>query len=212
MIAFRGKMSTQPPLYSIAKTEQKHAPTPFLQQKRRSVYFYHMLSPLRTSHLPLLPISFAGINGGFARTFSPEELGLYKQKLSQFRLYWHDVVNESNPTSVAIVSPPMNTSTAFGFVTMIDNPLTEGPGSSSKWIGRAQGFYASASQEEVGLLMAMNSAIMEGKYNGSTITVFGMNMVFSKVRKMPVIGGKGLFRFARGYVQARTHSSDPTTG
>lgn len=40
--------------------------------------------------------------------------------------------------------------------------------------------------------MAMNFAILEGKYNGSTITVFGRNSVFDKVREMPVIGGKVL--------------------
>ncbi|KAB1227900.1 Dirigent protein 19 [Morella rubra] len=84
---------------------------------------------------------------------------------------------------------------------MIDDPLTLGPKLSSKLIGRAQGFYALASQEEVGLLMAMNFAFTEGKYNGSTITVLGRNAVFTKVREMPVIGGSGLFRFATGYVQ-----------
>lgn len=82
----------------------------------------------------------------------------------------------------------------------------------SKLVGRAQGFYASACQSNVGLLMSMNFAIMEGKYNGSTFTVLGRNMVFSKVREMAVVGGSGLFRFARGYVEAKTHSLNLSTG
>ncbi|KAF7825479.1 dirigent protein 22-like [Senna tora] len=95
---------------------------------------------------------------------------------------------------------------------MIDNPLTLGPKLSSKLVGRAQGFYASASQSEIGLLMAMNFAFIEGKYNGSTITVLGRNPVFNKVREMPVIGGSGLFRFARGYAEARTNWFSANTG
>ncbi|GLT50952.1 hypothetical protein SLA2020_244060 [Shorea laevis] len=83
---------------------------------------------------------------------------------------------------------------------------------SSKMVGRARGFYALASQEEIGLLMSMNFAFTEGKYSGSAITVLGRNTVFSKVREMPVIGGSGLFRFARGYVQARIHTFYQKTG
>ncbi|GLU19516.1 hypothetical protein SLE2022_357630 [Rubroshorea leprosula] len=95
---------------------------------------------------------------------------------------------------------------------MIDNPLTLGPKLSSKMVGKAQGFYSSASQEGVGLLMAMNFAFMEGKYNGSTITILGRNPVFAEVREMPVVRGSGLFWFARGYVQARTQWLDNNTG
>lgn len=95
---------------------------------------------------------------------------------------------------------------------MIDNPLTLGPNLSSKLVGRAQGFYALPSQEEVGLLMSMNFAFTEGKYNGGTITVLGRNPIFNKVREMPVIEGSGLFRFARGYVHARTNTLNLTTG
>ncbi|KHN26493.1 hypothetical protein glysoja_043655 [Glycine soja] len=65
---------------------------------------------------------------------------------------------------------------------------------------------------EIGLLMAMNFAFIEGKYNGSTITILGRNCVFHKVREMPVIGGSGLFRFARGYAEARTHWFDLKAG
>lgn len=95
---------------------------------------------------------------------------------------------------------------------MIDNPLTIKPDLSSKVVGKAQGFYGLASQEEVGLLMAMNFVFTEGKYNGSTITILGRNAVFNKVREMPVIGGSGLFRFASGYAQVKTHYFDIKNG
>ncbi|PKI30977.1 hypothetical protein CRG98_048632, partial [Punica granatum] len=61
---------------------------------------------------------------------------------------------------------------------MIDNALTLGPDPSSKLVGRAQGFYAQTAQDQVDLLMAMNFTFVEGKYNGSSITVLGRNPVF----------------------------------
>ncbi|XP_057781100.1 dirigent protein 22-like [Salvia miltiorrhiza] len=133
-----------------------------------------------------------------------------KQKMSQFRLYWHDITSGNPPSSLPIVKPV--TKTGFGQVNMIDNPLTLGPELSSKTVGKAQGFYGLASQEELGLLMAMNFFFTTGKYNGSSITILGRNAVFDHVREMPVIGGSGLFRWARGYVQARTHDFNPKTG
>ena len=102
--------------------------------------------------------------------------------------------------------------TFFGTVLVMDDPLTVGPEPSSKLVGRAQGIYASTSQEEVGFLMALTFAFMDGKYNGSSLSVLGRNAVFSGVREMPIVGGSGLFRFARGYAQARTHTSNFQTG
>ncbi|KAF5447974.1 hypothetical protein F2P56_033483 [Juglans regia] len=153
------------------------------------------------------------IDHGFVRRLDRRLLGLKKEKLSHFRFYWQDILGGRNPTAVQIV-PPVNksSSTFFGEINMIDDPLTLEPNLSSKLIGRAQGFYALASQEEVGLLMIMNFAFIEGKYNGSTITVLGRNAVFTKVREMAVIGGSGLFRFARGYAQAKTYKFDNKTG
>ncbi|KAB1222416.1 Dirigent protein 19 [Morella rubra] len=106
-----------------------------------------------------------------------------------------------------------NTSlTGFGAVVMIDDPLTVRPELSSKLVGRAQGIYASASQTEVGLLMVLNFVFMEGKYNGSSLSVLGRNSVFSAVRELPIVGGSGLFRFARGYAHASTHTFDLGSG
>ncbi|XP_043692236.1 dirigent protein 19-like [Telopea speciosissima] len=158
----------------------------------------------------ILPVAASS----FGETLNRRSLGLKKEKLSHFRFYWHDILSGRNPTAVRVAraSTTNSSSTGFGLMFMIDDPLTVGPEVKSKLVGKAQGFYASASQQEVGLLMAMNFAFMEGKYNGSTITILGRNTVFSAVREMPVIGGSGLFRFARGYVQVKTHSFNFTSG
>ncbi|KAF3338428.1 dirigent protein 22-like isoform X1 [Carex littledalei] len=126
--------------------------------------------------------------------------------LSHFRFYWHDIVSGHNPTSVRVAEAPgTNTSsTLFGTVFMIDDPLTTGPDMDSKLVGRAQGFYGFAGLKKTGLLMAMNIVLIDGKYNGSTITILGHNDVVSAVREMPIVDGSGLFRFARGYVVLHT--------
>nr|QBA29399.1 dirigent family protein [Panax notoginseng] len=160
-----------------------------------------------------LTISATGENNTtFAKPINTKKLGLGKQKLTHLQVYWHDILSGQKPTAVPVMTPPKGSESGFGSVSMIDDPLTQGPELSSKLIGRAQGLYGLASQEGVNLLMAMNFVFIEGKYNGSTITVFGRNAVFDKVREMPVIGGSGLFRYARGYVQATTHNFDSKTG
>ena len=54
--------------------------------------------------------------------------------------------------------------------------------------------------------MVMSFAFTDGKYNGSTFIVLGRNNINAEVREMPIIGGSGLFRFARGYALASTYS------
>ncbi|XP_047321176.1 dirigent protein 22-like [Impatiens glandulifera] len=149
----------------------------------------------------------------FGSRMNPKLLRMNKEKLTHFRFYWHDVVSGPKPSSVTVVPPITNGSTTFfGLVNIIDNPLTLGPNITSKRVGQGQGLYASASLEEIGLLMLMNIAFTEGEYNGSTFTVLGRNTVFSKVREMAVVGGSGIFRLARGYVQAKTYFLDLKSG
>ncbi|MED6158975.1 Dirigent protein 19 [Stylosanthes scabra] len=145
----------------------------------------------------------------FVRPINRSLLGLNKEeRVSHFKFYWHDIVSGKNPTSVQVIPPTnkVNTTTFFGLVNILDNPLTLGPTLSSKLVGRAQGFYASTGQTEVDLLMAMNFVFVDEKYNGSSITILGRNPVFSKTRELAVIGGSGAFRFARGYAQLKTYS------
>ncbi|CAG7882496.1 unnamed protein product [Brassica rapa] len=165
-----------------------------------------------TSHIFLLAaIVSAGKGENFAKNIDRKHLGLRKEKLTFFRVYWHDIQSGSNPSSV-VLRPPLSNSSFFGAVTMIDNRLTTAVSVNSTLVGQAQGMYAGTGQHEASALMVMNFAFKTGKYNGSTISILGRNAVFTKVREMPVIGGSGLFRFARGYVEARTKWLNVKTG
>lgn len=95
---------------------------------------------------------------------------------------------------------------------MMDDALTTDVMKNSTVVGQAQGIYAGAAQGEIGLLMVMNFAFKTGKYNGSTITILGRNVVMEKAREMSVVGGSGMFGFARGYVEARTKFLDLKSG
>ncbi|KAK7336688.1 hypothetical protein VNO77_17234 [Canavalia gladiata] len=150
----------------------------------------------------------------FYRSVSPTSLGLQKEKLSHLHFYFHDIVSGPNPTAITVAKAHMSPTspTAFGIVNMADDPLTIGPEPGSKLVGKAQGIYGSACQDELGLLMIMNFVFTEEKYNGSTLSLLGRNAVFSAVREMPIVGGSGAFRFARGYAQAKTHTFDLKTG
>ncbi|XP_004153955.1 dirigent protein 22 [Cucumis sativus] len=146
---------------------------------------------------------------------SPEKLGIRRrEKLSHLHFYFHDIVSGRNPTALIVVPPPSSNAsrTLFGAVVMTDDPLTERPEIGSKLLGKAQGFYAGASKTEFGLLMVMNFAFVEGKYNGSYLSILGRNTIMSAVREMPVVGGGGLFRFARGYALAKTHALNFSSG
>jgi len=52
----------------------------------------------------------------------------------------------------------------------------------------------------------------EGKYNGSSLTIMGRNLLSLKVREMPIIGGTSLFRLSRGHIQTNTYSSNLKNG
>ncbi|KAM2126599.1 hypothetical protein ACFX1R_006597 [Malus domestica] len=175
---------------------------------RLSAFQFTIFSLLSSFALILV----SGENLGFHSTVDRKLLGLQKEKLTHVRLYWHDIVGGSHPSALEVVPAPSNKSqTNFGLVRMFDNALTEGPELSSKLVARAQGFYGFAGQVELSLLMAQNFAFVAGEFNGSTITLLGRNSILNKVRELPVIGGSGAFRFARGYAELRTHTFNLTS-
>ncbi|KAK4272615.1 hypothetical protein QN277_021144 [Acacia crassicarpa] len=170
--------------------------------------------PLATVFVFFFSPSLAAVEmNRFFRNLSPASLGLQEEKLSHLQFYIHDILSGPRPTAVRVAEAPVTntSSTFFGSVVMMDDPLTLGPDPNSKPVGRAQGVYASDSQSEAVLLMAMTFVFTEGKYNGSTLSILGRNKVFDAVREMPIVGGSGAFRFARGYVQAKTYTVDRKT-
>ncbi|ERN13412.1 hypothetical protein AMTR_s00041p00181310 [Amborella trichopoda] len=117
----------------------------------------------------------------------------------------------SKGEAVAGANTTLTSPTSFGLVNVVDNTLTKGPKPTSKLIGRGQGFFASSSQSEISFFMAIDFVFMEGKFNGSTLTMVGRNPIMHKEREMTVVGGSGAFRLARGYAIAKTFVSDQRT-
>ncbi|KAK1288069.1 hypothetical protein QJS10_CPB19g00040 [Acorus calamus] len=143
------------------------------------------------------------------------DFNLGDEKKTHLRLYFHHVGSGPDPTAVQIASAQSsaNSPTKFGIVLMIDEPLTVGPDIRSMPVGRAEGIYGSASKDEVALVMAFNIVFDQGTYNGSTLALLGRNCIYSTgAREMPVVGGTGKFRFARGYDLLKTYSFNTTSG
>jgi len=132
-----------------------------------------------------------------------------------FKVYFHDIVGGTSPTAIRIAQAASSnsSSTFFGAVVAIDDPLTTGPTrAAGTEVGRAQGTYTFADQSTVGLLMVMNFVFTAGEHKGSGLSILGRNEVLSDVREMSIVGGSGKFRMARGYVQAHTIDSGATSG
>ncbi|XP_022146249.1 dirigent protein 23 [Momordica charantia] len=129
------------------------------------------------------------------------------QTVTNIQFYFHDIVSGKTPTAVRVAEAPMTSKspTLFGALFIVDDPLTETPNPKSKEVGRAQGLYGSAGQQELGLFMALTYEFTAGEYNGSSICILGKNSVMHQVRELPVVGGTGVFRLARGYALARTY-------
>ncbi|XWS56808.1 hypothetical protein CRYUN_Cryun09bG0117500 [Craigia yunnanensis] len=161
----------------------------------------HKAQALFILFFTLFSTCFITINGEFSRQ-SIITSRKRMEKMTRLHFYFHDIVDRKNPTAMRIIRPPTKSAGSVGTFHGRD-PLTEKPEPTSKLVGRAQGIYALASQHDVGLLMVMNFALSEELYNGNALSIIGRNAVLNMVREMPVVGGRGIFLFAR-YALAKT--------
>ncbi|KAL1193447.1 Dirigent protein 21 [Cardamine amara subsp. amara] len=150
----------------------------------------------------------------YSQTMEAPYPGDKLEKLTHLHFYFHDIVSGNKPTSVPVArGPNTNTSaTSFGLVAVIDDKLTVGPEITSEEVGRVQGIFASADQNNFGLLMVLNFVFTKGEFAGSTASLYGRNPILAKLREMPIIGGTGAFRFGKGYAQAKTFTFNTTSG
>ncbi|PWA93282.1 plant disease resistance response protein [Artemisia annua] len=136
------------------------------------------------------------------------------QKTTHLHFYLHDQVSGNSPTALRVAQSSITSTspTSFGFIAMADDKLTSGPEPNSTVVGQAQGIYGSACLEEAALLMTMNLVFNWPQYNGSTLSLLGRNAPYHPYREMPIVGGSGVFRMAKGIATAKTYEFNTTSG
>ncbi|CAI0453882.1 unnamed protein product [Linum tenue] len=155
----------------------------------------------------------------FSTKLSAKAMAPKNEKLTHLHFYYHNLLAGPNVTALPLnPKGPLDFSDPadlFGRLTMVDNPLTLDPELNSTTVGSAQGLYGVASRSEVAFVQLFNFVFTAdgGEYRGSTVTVLGHNSIFADgTREMPVVGGTGVFGFARGKVHLKTYSFNTTTG
>ncbi|GER50277.1 disease resistance-responsive (dirigent-likeprotein) family protein [Striga asiatica] len=87
-----------------------------------------------------------------------------------------------------------------------------GPSPNAETVGRAQGFFAHSSLNEISIHMTFDIVFTKGEYSGSTLNLVGRNPYPREYRELSIVGGSGAFRLARGFVEIRTVSAENWTG
>ncbi|RZC44869.1 hypothetical protein C5167_037823 [Papaver somniferum] len=139
----------------------------------------------------------------------------FRNKVTRLHFYFHDRVSGKNPTAIPIAqaSTTNQSSTMFGTLRMIDDPLTEGSDPSSKVVGRAQGLYGFSGQDQLSLIAVVSYVFTDEKLkNGSSLSLLSHNPILNPVRELAVVGGTGSFRFASGFAQIKTLFFNLTSG
>lgn len=137
-----------------------------------------------------------------------------EKTMTNLQFYFHDTVIWKNPSvvKVAQATDTQKSLTSFSLVIMVDDPLTKTADPNSELVGSAQGLYGSAGQQELCLIVALNYGFTHGICNGSSLSLVGKNSAINSTREMAIVGGTGLFQFARGYAIAHTHWFDAKIG
>lgn len=136
------------------------------------------------------------------------------KKIAQFRVYLQDILSGSNATvlEVARAHVTATSPTSYGLVRVMDDMMTLGPDPNSERVGRAQGLIANTDIEESGISVNINFVFTGGEYKGSTLCIVGKKSLLYTDQELPVVGGTGIFRWARGFSISNIYSHDDATG
>ncbi|KAL3639595.1 hypothetical protein CASFOL_017502 [Castilleja foliolosa] len=162
---------------------------------------------------PIIAILLLTISSFFITQLPLSYAGRSHTKLIKLRFYLQDKYQDPARTvhPVARADVTSSSSTSFGEVCVVNDPLTVGPHHTSKLIGYAQGIIASADFNVPAIHATLTIVFTAGKYNGSSFNMVGRNNLFLEYRKIPIVGGTGAFEMARGIITTSNYSSDPAT-
>lgn len=135
----------------------------------------------------------------------------HAEEMTKLHFYFHDLQKGKKVTS-AVLAQANVSSPLFGSLATGDDPMTVGPEFESKRLGFFRGLYGATSFEEFDLMTAMSFVFTEGINNGSSLSVLGHNLAGHLYREIPVVGGSGRFRLARGIVTFQTYYFNSTSG
>ncbi|OAY65490.1 Dirigent protein 21 [Ananas comosus] len=137
-----------------------------------------------------------------------------KEKLSHLHFYFHDIVRGKNITAVPVTAPSRSAgspASAFGVITIMDDALTMGPEPTSAPVGRAQGC-TRARRSRIWIPAGHEPGVHGGHVRRQRPHRARSQCPLHAVREIAVVGGSGLFRFARGYAVARPTTSTRPRG
>ncbi|KAK4437657.1 Dirigent protein 11 [Sesamum alatum] len=133
------------------------------------------------------------------------------ERTAKIHLYIQDFKGGRNKTvyEVAHASITSTSPTSFGLVQVLDFLMTAGLDLNSEPVGRFQGFYAASDMRIKAYTMDINYYFTSGpgRMNGSTINIAGREAIMEQQRELAVVGGTGMFRFARGYNFLSTYAT-----
>ncbi|MQM21910.1 hypothetical protein Taro_054957 [Colocasia esculenta] len=163
-------------------------------------------SPLLIVAFTVIHLCLVPVMGYVVVEESSSPLSMRRLKATHLHFFLQDFVTGDNATAVKVAGVANGTTSPFMFgdVYVIDDRLTQGVDPSSPVVGNAQGIYAFTGMNRSSIYMAADFGFTTGKYNGSSISVASRNPISETVRELAVVGGRGRFRLAQGFVVAST--------
>lgn len=143
---------------------------------------------------------------------------LGSEKVTNLLFYLHDTLSGKDPTAVPVARaenavPKPDNPVPFSTIYVVDDLLTEGPQRESKVVGNAQGMYISTAKKGLTLVLGIDFELTDGPYKGSSFVVYSRNPVMQgNGRELAIVGGRGLFRMARGFALLQTVYLDNVNG
>ncbi|XP_073034538.1 dirigent protein 11-like [Primulina eburnea] len=135
---------------------------------------------------------------------------LNHRKKTKITIYVHDYLTGDDYSAVTVAGRNGQATSIleFGTLLAVDDPVTKGPDTESKEIGRAQGMYINSQLDGKALHLMFSIIFTEGEYKGSSLEIQGSDIFAVKEREFSVVSGTGYFRFVQGYGILTTEMMD----